>query len=305
MTHRIAVIDLGTNTFHLAIADVSAGQVHFLHREQRFVKLAEHGIDHIGEEPFQRGLKTLSAYSEIMAEHGVEKTEAVATAALRTARNGTQFIGEARKLGFDIRLITGEEEAKLIWRGVRAATQVLGKALVLDIGGGSAEFIIANGDRMISVNSFPIGGAVLRRKFHRSDPISRKDIADLDQHLEETIGSLFDHPVDTLVGASGTFESIAAMVNVPLTLDELFRESTYLEISLSDFALLRDKLIGSTIEDRLNWPGLIPERADMVVVATLLVDHVLRKTEALRLIVSSYALKEGLMWAVADSLSGS
>jgi exopolyphosphatase/guanosine-5'-triphosphate,3'-diphosphate pyrophosphatase len=296
---RTAVLDLGTNTFHLAMADVSPGKVDFILREQRFVKLAEHGIGRIGDEPFQRGLEVLRGYRAVVNQHKVDRIEVVGTAALRTASNGEEFLRNAAELGFNIRLITGEEEADLIWRGVRAAVHPVGKVLVLDIGGGSVEMIFGHHEKLISKGSFPIGGAVLRKMFHHSDRITTGEIKALKQHLDEAIGSTLQ-PVEILIGASGTFESLATMLHVPMTVEELFVKSASSEIRLSEFVTLREKLTTSTMSDRLNWPGLIPERADMIVVATLLVDYVLAQTGASKLIVSNYALKEGLMWKLAD-----
>lgn len=146
-SRRRAVIDLGTNTFHLLIADLHAdGRIEEVYRERRFVKLASEGIATIGEAPFARGLEALNHYRKILDEYNCANLKAIGTAALRTASNGPEFVRTAREtVSIDIQLIPGDEEAQLITKGVLAALPPLNeRILIMDIGGGSTEFIIAD-----------------------------------------------------------------------------------------------------------------------------------------------------------------
>lgn len=213
---RRAVIDLGTNTFHLLIADVGpGGSLTEVYRERIFVKLAEEGIATIGLTPFHRGITALKHYRELLNKYGVDDLQAIGTAALRTASNGPEFIMSAlREASIVIQLISGDEEAGLITTGVlRAIPTPEERVLIMDIGGGSTEYIIADGTGVQWRRSFPIGVSVLFNEFHNSDPITTTEIHQLEEHLKQQLSplakALAAHPAHHLVGAAGTFDVLA------------------------------------------------------------------------------------------------
>ena len=143
MPNRIAVIDLGTNTFHILIAEAQADHsFKDLHRQRFFVKLAEEGIETIGEAPLERGFKALTHFKNLIEELQVIKVKAIGTAALRTASNGPAFVQQVKeKLGFQIELISGDQEATFIHKGVSLAVPFKEQNyLLMDIGGGSVEY---------------------------------------------------------------------------------------------------------------------------------------------------------------------
>ena len=170
---KYAVIDLGRNTFHLLIIDSSTNDLsNEIYRERIFVKLAEDGIGKIGKNAYQRGLQALQHFQKIITKHQVKKVNAFGTAALRTASNGKDFVQEVQsKIGLTIQLIPGSEEARLIHLGVTQAVEMDDeKGLIMDIGGGSVEFIIADKNKVFWAKSFPIGVAVLHNIFHEKEP---------------------------------------------------------------------------------------------------------------------------------------
>jgi len=190
---RRAVIDLGTNTFHLLIADVSdEGGIVEVYRERIFVKLASEGIAVIGEAPFGRGIEALCHYRRLLDDYAVTDVQAIGTAALRTATNGERFVTEAReKAGIGILLISGDREAEYITKGVlRAVPAVTERLLIMDIGGGSTEFIIADQGGVQWRQSFPLGVSVLCNGFHSSDPISDPEVLALEAHLSVSLAPL-------------------------------------------------------------------------------------------------------------------
>jgi exopolyphosphatase/guanosine-5'-triphosphate,3'-diphosphate pyrophosphatase len=304
---RIAVIDLGTNTFNLLIVDMGEDQGYkILHNNKLPVKLGKSGIDkkEIRPDAITRGLNALERHLQTIGEHNVEKTYAFATSAIRSARNGDQFVKLAKqRCGIDVEIINGEREAELIYYGVKQAVRLTGeKVLILDIGGGSNEFIIADKETIFWKKSYPLGVARLLSKFKPSDPISIEEIEFISNYLEERLSDLFEefkkHKITTLIGASGSFETIASMIRAD---DPNFESGTSLSpesivIDLTDFENLYQKLINSTLKERKQMKGLESMRLEMIVVATLVVKFILQKLKLREMIQSNFALKEGVVY---------
>jgi exopolyphosphatase/guanosine-5'-triphosphate,3'-diphosphate pyrophosphatase len=296
---RCAVIDLGTNTFHLLIAeDAGPGNWRNIHRERVYVKLAEEGIGHIAATPFERGLKALRSFKTHLDKAGVppESVTALGTAALRTAGNADDFIRSAyEQTGIRIQAISGDREAALIYQGVRKAVPFPDhRVLIMDIGGGSVEFILADRNQVFWQQSFPIGVAVLFREFHKSDPIAPDEIYVVERFTEGALKDLWaaldQYPAFSLVGASGTFDVIDLFLLDPATKPEL-----YGYIELEKFIGLSDHFILSSLDERKAMDKLPMERAEMVVVALILIRTILEKSGIGEIYTSAYAMKEGLL----------
>ncbi len=302
MTNRRAVIDLGTNTFHLLIADIGPkGHLTEVYRERIFVKLAADGIDRIGAAPFERGIFALIHFRKKLDEYVTTDLRAIGTAALRTATNGEEFVEKAMKeAGIPIQLISGDEEAGFITNGVLLALPPLtGRILIMDIGGGSTEFIIVKDAGVLWRRSFPVGVSVLYNSFHRSDPISPADITRLKGFLTEQLAPLREalqaHPTQHLVGAAGTFDVLAERlreVSAP-------QHPTSYQLSLKGFIPLYERIVRADLAGRLALPDVPDERADMIVVAMILLRFVLDLAKIERITVSDYAMKEGVL--IVDS----
>ncbi len=297
---RKAVIDLGTNTFHLLIADVGAdGQLTEVYRERQFVKLASAGIATIGEAPFARGLAALRHYRKQIDAHAADTVQAIGTAALRTASNGHEFLQRAQEeAGIAIQLISGDEEARLITQGVLLALPPLeDRILIMDIGGGSTEFIIADQQGVHWRQSFPIGVSVLFTGFHHSDPITTAEVTALEHHLQQQLtplaAALQQWPTHHLVGAAGTFDVLAEALRDPMARPH----PTSHALTLQEFPALFQKITSATFAERLAMQGIPEQRADMIVVAMYLLRFVFRLAGIQRVTVSDYALKEGVMTA--------
>ena len=293
-----AVIDLGTNTFHLLIASVSADeQLREVYRERIFVKLASEGIETIGPEPFERGLAALRHFANVIRDHGVAEVTAIGTAALRTATNGEIFVRQAElDTGIVVRLIPGDLEAELITRGVLAAVPPLeDRILIMDIGGGSTEYILASEAGVHWRQSFPIGVAVLQRRFHRTDPISEEEIRALENHLDHTLQPLAaileEYPAHHLVGAAGTFDVLAEILRDPAAPPH----PTSHRLALGGLEALHFRIVASNMEERLAMEGVPIERADLIVVAMLLIRYTMELADTRRISVSNYAMKEGIL----------
>lgn len=299
---KYAVIDLGTNTFHLLIIErLTEGISNEIYRERIFVKLAEDGIGKIGENAYQRGLKALKHFQEIITSHQIEDLKAFGTAALRTASNGEKFIKDVQsRIGMTIQLIPGKEEARLIHLGVIQAVE-LGKekGLIMDIGGGSVEFIIADKNKVFWTESFPIGVAVLHNVFHKKEPIHPAEIEMIHAHLDDLLQPLFNilkkYKTPCLVGASGTFDVLENLL--PL----LKQTELSANIDVKNFHPLYQKIIKMNMEERRSKDGIPLSRADMIVVAMVLIKYIIKKAGIEKIMVSAYAMKEGILWEMVNA----
>ncbi len=296
---RVAVLDLGTNTFHLLIAERSSGGGWTtVFKNKIYVKLAEEGIQRIGDAAFARGLEALRAFKAELdrADISGNRIKAFGTAALRTAENAPQFLEQATAIiGVRPESIPGDREAALIHKGVRQAVPFPdNRVLIMDIGGGSVEFIIADREQVFWQQSFPVGAAVLWRSFHQHDPIAAEEIQQVENHIETTLSDLWaalsQFPCPTLVGASGTFDVIDLFLLDPAT-----KPALYGYIEANRFYPLCDLLLRSTLAERRAMPTLPDERVEMVVVALVLIRYVLEKAGIEEIYTSAYALKEGML----------
>lgn len=294
-----AALDLGTNTFHLLIAVPDANcAFREYYRERRYVKLAGEGIERISPDAWQRAVEALRHFRQVIDCHSCVEVRAVGTAGLRAARNAGDFLKAIRReAGFDVEVIDGRREAELIYKGTRLATsmQPERRYLVMDIGGGSVEFIICDGEKMHWAQSFPVGVAVLRRRFHYCEPISPAEIAALRAFLGEQLAPLeaaiaAHGGALSLVGASGTFDVLArALAAQPVGPHAC-------SVPRRAIDPLVARTLAATFEARLAMPEIPPERADMISVAFVLLQHVLDLLPQLNeVLVSEYALKEGMV----------
>jgi exopolyphosphatase / guanosine-5'-triphosphate,3'-diphosphate pyrophosphatase len=308
---RIAVIDLGTNTFNLLIVETDGNQAYkIIYNNKLPVKLGKSGIDkkEIRPDAITRGLNAIERHLQTIREYGAERILAFATSAVRSARNGEQFVKMIRqRFDIEVEIINGDREAELIYFGVKQAVKLGSeKVLILDIGGGSNEFIIADHDNIFWKKSYPLGVARLLAKFKPSDPISIEEIEFISNYLEERLSDLFEefkkHKITTLIGASGSFETIAAMIRAD---DPNFESETgtvpeSVAIDLTDFENLYQKLINSTLKERKQMKGLESMRLEMIVVATLIVKFILQKLKMQQLVQSNFALKEGVIYELLN-----
>lgn len=296
MPKRYAVIDLGTNTFHLLIAEAGAGQTFQpIFSERHFVKLGAEGVDKLGTAPMARGLETIREFHRMLTEYEVADVRMIGTEALRKASNGPRFMEDVYRItGLNVELISGEQEAEWIYRGVRQAVELEEEnALIMDIGGGSVEFILANRQGMHWRRSFPVGMAVLYRQFHRHDPIRPEDRQAMDRFLEESLQPL-RLQVDLfkprqLIGAAGPFEIFTNFLPHQTIgpYQQNFRKKDILE--------LHQLLTHSTYEQRLTMEKLPDARADLIVVAMELIYFILKMTNIREVAVSAFAMKEGII----------
>jgi len=303
-----AVMDLGTNTFHLLIARMNKGEIQFLHKEKVFVKLASGGIDHISEEKMALGLSTLSKYKNKIEEFGVDNIRVCGTEGLRKANNADEFIDKVRnQLGLSIEVINGDREAELIHKGVSQCIALNHKnSLIMDIGGGSTEFIIANAEQVLWTLSLPLGASVLKNNYHVQEPFSPESykgmMLSLERALKDVFQAIDEYNVIDLIGASGSFDSIVSMLKANSSLYPSLHSNCDI-IELDAYRVIHLQLLKSTYNERLEMDGLLKERAEAIVVASCLISLILGKLHQSSFLVSQYALKEGLLTEIKNGVA--
>jgi len=308
MSQRIGVIDMGTNTFHLLITDIINDKPHVLVNEKSPVGLGKGGISKgvITEEAIQRALSTLHKFRIVLDQHAVSHVIATGTSAVRSAANKEELIHRIKKeVNIDVEVIDGSREAELIFRAVQQAVTLEERpALAMDIGGGSVEFIIGNKNEIFWKQSFEIGGQRLIDRFHVHDPMREDDRVMMHEYFNEVLqpleAAIQKWKPCQLIGCSGTFDTLAEM-NIHHHREKIMleKQTNYL-LSLVDFKRLRNQLVASTRAERMAIAGMIELRADMVVVAVCLIDHVLKMVCTNTIMVSTYSLKEGVLYTMLD-----
>lgn len=300
--NKFAVIDLGSNTFHVVIFEYTNKKLTVLARKRTVVKIGE-GIENriLTKNAQLRGLDALIIFKKLIDDYSINTIKAFATSAFRNADNSSEFLAQVKEsTGIEIDIISGDREAELIYKGVREEIEFTdGNSMIMDIGGGSVEFIICNKEQILFKKSYEIGGLRLMQRFHQHEPILKSEIEALNTFLNTKLGGLFEaintYQPHTLLGASGTFESLVSIHSK--------RNHDYesLQIPFSFFHEFKEEIILSTKEDRLNIAGLLPMRVEMIVVATLLIEKILFNSFT-KIIATKNALKEGMAMEIIEQL---
>lgn len=290
---RRAVIDLGTNTFNLLIAEVNHHGIEVVHSEKEGVALGMGGINKnvLAPEAYDRGIKTLTHFKEVCEKYGTSEIRGIGTSALRDASNSKTFIDEVRtKLGIEIEIVSGHREAELIYQGVKWTYDFAEPAVIMDIGGGSTEFVFADKVGINDLISLNIGVSRIYQHFHFSDPMTEEDIANIEEWLEEKANGFFDGKQEhIIIGASGSFETFYELIH-----NEPFPSKLKaVEISIGYLRECLDEIIASTQAERDANDWIIPIRKKMAPIAAVKVRWILNKLKIQRVFISPCSLKEG------------
>src|SRR5688572_24500347 len=300
---QIAAIDIGTNSVHMIVVRVRPDlSFEVIDREKAMVRLGAGGLDGraLTADAIQATLQALSKFKRLAESHQVNHIIAAATSATREARNGGEFLARiAHDTGIRPLVISGPEEARLIHQAAVYGVDVgSGRAVVIDVGGGSVEITLGNAAAVQLARSFKIGVIRLTERFVKGDPISDRDerklskfiLSEIDRHCEQitTIG------FDRVIGTSGTILSIGAVAataarGTPPT------DLRNLRVSAKQIRRLRKDVVALDLESRLAIPGMDPRRADLVVAGSVLIDNILRRLGVDELTLCDLALREGLV----------
>lgn len=300
---KISAIDVGTNSIHLVMAEISPeGDFHILGREKEMVQLGKGGfVRHmLTERAMNDGIATLKRFVKMAGLMGITRIKAVATSAVREARNGGDFVRRARdEIGLDLRVISAEEEARLIYLGVRHAVDLSeGDNLIVDIGGGSLEVIVGNASRADILASLKLGASRLAEIFLRSDPPTAGEMKALRNHIEETLDPLVkrvgSRRFARCIATSGTVQNVAMICAYRRGTQEI-EPFMRLRVSRSEAKALLSDLGQMTRSARARVAGIQSLRVDAVVPAAMLLHVMMRSFDVAEVEHCDMALREGML----------
>lgn len=313
----LAAIDVGTNSIHMVVAKIQPELPAFtiVDREKETVRLGNFHEDtkNLTEDAMQRAIDALKRCCDIATSYQAEDVIAVATSAVREAKNGHEFIDRVyREVGLAINLISGTEEARRIYLGVLSGMEFHGQPhAIIDIGGGSTELILGTGEPHRHLSSTKVGAVRLTSQFVSTNPISDLEFTALQAYvrgmLEPTVEELRqklgpDEPM-RLIGTSGTIECLAGIVahkELGMVPDPL----NGFQMSFKELSKLVDQLRKSTYTERLAMPEMSSRRAEIIVAGAVILQEAMAMLGADSIIICERALREGVVvdWMLIHGL---
>ncbi|MFI1175152.1 Ppx/GppA phosphatase family protein [Streptomyces melanogenes] len=302
---RVAAIDCGTNSIRLLVADCDpeTGELVDLDRRMTIVRLGQ-GVDRTGRlapEALERTFAACREYAAVIKEFGAERLRFVATSASRDAENRDEFVrGVLDILGVEPEVITGDQEAEFSFTGATKELHADGDYLVVDIGGGSTEFVV--GSRHVrAARSVDVGCVRMTERHHPGDPATPEQIAAIRADVEAAL-DLAERTVPlreprTLVGLAGSVTTVAA-----IALDLKAYDSAAIHhsrISYEQVRAVTERLLASTHEERTAIPVLHPGRIDVIAAGALVLLAVMERTGAREVVVSEHDILDGIAWSIA------
>lgn len=291
-----AAADCGTNSLHMIIAELKEdGSFRIAAREKEIVRLGKYKDNFFPAEAIEKSIQTITRFKSIADSYNAPLT-VVATSAIRHAKNKEEFLNKIlQNTGINIRVLSGEEEALLTYKGVTKAFSSSETILCVDIGGGSTEFIIGKEDNIISAKSVELGAVKLTTKFFNEDfSYSKEQIEECytwtSAEIKKVIPDLRKNSIEKVIGASGTIISAASMItggNSELNGYILHKDE------LNRFA---EKMFNmTTVDERKTIPGLEPSRADIIPAGIIILKTILDSLTIEEITISTYGLREGVL----------
>lgn len=306
---KLAAIDIGSNSIHMIVVGASSNHsFEVIDREKEMVFLGRSVFEHgrLTEQAMTAGLETLGKFHKLATSHGVTEIRAVATAAVREAENGGDFLyAVSEKLGVMPQVISGSEEARYIYLSVRHAVDLSREsALVIDIGGGSVETIVGDAVSMRLGRSIKLGVQRLRAAFGGGAPLGKKERKELEEHVtalaSETLAAARQARFDFVIGTSGTALALGQAARA-LSGAPAWTAPTGQVIRLEQLQALCDRLVSSTPEERAALEGIDEARADSIHVGAVLLVTLLELAKVDRITLCDSALREGLVLDYLES----
>ena len=307
---RLAAVDIGTNSIRLVVAEVqSDGSYRVLDQDREMTRLGRGLYDRgrIGDEPMEQSLQTLGRMKAIAEGFNARELRAIATSAVREAANGRDFVREAwRRCRVRVEVVPPEEEARLAFRSVSRHYDLSDRlTAIVDIGGGSAEVILAAGGVIDQVVSLPLGAVRLTERYCKSDPLRSKHWKALRRGIDATIKEMMGKPpfaAEVMIGSGGTFTNLAEMAQ--LERDGKVAHARDHAISRAEVVRLLDRLRETPLEVRRQIPGLNPQRADIIIAGVAAVARLMRRLGTQGVLVNDRGIRDGVLLSMIDDLFG-
>jgi exopolyphosphatase/guanosine-5'-triphosphate,3'-diphosphate pyrophosphatase len=303
--NRIAAIDIGTNSFHLIIAELSKNKkIKLLDRERIFLRIGndkQNGLSYISSQDTVKATNVLLNFKHLAEVHKA-KISAVATSAVREASNNKDFVKTIfKQTGIKIDIIDGRTEAKLIFLGMKNALPLENSSVLgIDIGGGSTEFIYGLNNKLKYAESVKVGAVRLSNLFFPKYRITRTSVTNCENYVEDLIRKQIDLKVfsnlDFAVGSSGTVDTIC-LVKSNQTDGIVRKKLNGYEFTKDDFENIYDLIMNlKTPEDRSLVPGLESKRADIIPAGLIILKKIFQLFQLNKMVLSEYALREGVVF---------
>ena len=301
---RLAVVDIGTNSIHMVLAEVNPDYSYkILDRVKEMTRLGDGTFDsgRLSDIAMVRGVEVLRTFTTLARNKGYHRIVATATSAVREARNGGEFLRAVMKeTGLRVRVVTGLEEARLIYLGIRNSMELSNApSLIVDVGGGSVEVIACNSEKMLLGRSLKLGAIRLKDKFLKKDPPTKGMVKEMEQAIAKDLQKALKP------STYGSFDQIVATSGMAANLTEIIflqREGSPISqlnlatVGLKEIRAVETQLKKRNLQARLEIPGLDPKRVDTLLPATLVLRSVLEHTKQEKLTISDKAIREGVIY---------
>ncbi|MDR1733008.1 MAG: Ppx/GppA family phosphatase [Synergistaceae bacterium] len=294
-----AVIDIGTGSIKFHVAEKNGGTLKVLKDANNIARLGE-GLKETGSiapDALERNAVAVAEFADTARSLGAAEIVAVGTMALRTAKNAAAFIDRVKELAkVGVRVIPGDEEARLSYIAVMSGIDVGGKNLVtFDTGGGSTEFVYGRGETMLKKFSVSLGAVRLTEQFFNADPVAAGSVSEAEALIEKELAAGgVDGQTDFLVGMGGTVTSIASVKHKMAVYDPDVVQGS--SLTAGDIAAQIRDYEGKTLEERKKIVGLQPKRADVILAGACIVRVIMKMLGVEKLTVSDRGLRHGLMY---------
>jgi exopolyphosphatase/guanosine-5'-triphosphate,3'-diphosphate pyrophosphatase len=296
-------MDVGTNSVHMIVAQVDPdGHFRVLDRAKEMVRLGRSGLTHhrLTGAAMDAGVRSIAQFKTLAERQGATRFRAVATSAVREARNGGDFIQRVKdQTGIRLKVIPGREEARLIWLGAVQAIDLRGEpSLILDIGGGSVELIVVEGGQPTALHSVKLGCARMTERFLKDDPPSAGSVRKLEAHLRHELEGALQAAnragARRVIATSGTMLCLVSMAAHRLGVHP-GKNLHGLTVAPGEITRLARLLRDSDRERRARLKGMDAKRVDMIYAGAAVADQVLRGVRATSLTACTWALREGIL----------
>lgn len=301
---RLAVVDIGTNSIHMVLAEIDPDGVYkILDRFKDMTRLGDGTFQaqRLSEDAMARGLEVLRNLTTLARNKGYDRIVMTATSAVREAKNGGEFIERvARETGIRVRVVTGQEEARLIYLGVRYSME-LGEhpSLIIDVGGGSVELIAGNRKKMLQAQSLKLGAIRLKDQFLAHDPPTKGEIRHLQQQIEKQIASALTlfrlNDFHSIIASSGMAGNLAEIIYLRRT-GQPIPQLNLATFTVKELRNVEEILTTSSAKNRLALPGLDPRRVDTLLPAAAVIRHLMEQVGLKEITISDKALREGVIY---------
>lgn len=302
---KVAVIDIGTNSIHAIFAEIcSTGVFNVIGKDKEMVRLGDGAMltGKLSETAMARSLEVLRRFVHLAKHRGMSRVLATATSAVRESENGGDFLDLVRReVGLKVQVITGVEEGRLIYQAVRNTIEFGDKkAVILDVGGGSTEFVAASQSEAYWIESLRLGANRLSQLFPLSDPPKKSEIKRLEEYVMTMMAPLFkrlkSQSVDFAIGTSGTITSFARLILSTEAGNGSNQSLQQVMISAKAVEAKYEELCESRLADRQKMKGLDKDRADMIVHGAAIVTLLLKHGGIPKIMLCDKALREGILY---------